>query len=84
MQSLRRRIDRLDRKLLTLLNERAGLAVKVGAEKRQQGLALHDPSREREVLRGVAAANAGPVPAAAVRKIFRLIMSSCRDLERHT
>ena len=77
----RTEIDELDRELLRLFNRRARLAMKVGALKRVAGLPCCDPERERAVLRDLQKANAGPLDAQAVNKLFRRIIRESRDME---
>ncbi len=77
----RTEIDELDRELLRLLNRRARLAIKVGALKRAAGLPCCDPERERAVLRDLRKANAGPLDARAIDKLFRRIIRESRDME---
>jgi chorismate mutase/prephenate dehydratase len=47
----RRRIDEIDRKLVTLLNERSQCAIEVGHLKRTDHLPLYQPDREVRCLR---------------------------------
>jgi chorismate mutase/prephenate dehydratase len=82
IQALRARIDEVDRRLVELLGERASLAQQVGALKEAEAAPVYRPEREAEVLRRVAAANTGPLPEAALRNIFREVISACRALER--
>ena len=56
----RRAIDALDREILERLNERARHAQAIGGLK--GGSAAYRPEREAQVLRGLHAANAGPLP----------------------
>lgn len=77
----RAEIDETDRELLRLLNRRARLAMKVGALKRAAGLPCCDPERERAVLRDLQKANAGPLDAGAITKLFRRIIRESRDME---
>ena len=81
LQSLRKRIDRLDLQLLRLLNQRAALAVRVGQIKRRHGQPVFDKRREAEVLRRLSRANPGPFPSAAIRRMFRDILRQSRKLE---
>jgi chorismate mutase/prephenate dehydratase len=81
LPALRREIDRLDRRLLGLLNQRARLAMRAGWIKRRQGLAVFDGEREERLLRRVAQANRGPLTAAAVRRIFTEILRQSRRVE---
>lgn len=77
----RAEIDETDRELLRLLNRRARLAMKVGALKREAGLPCCDPERERAVLKDLQMANAGPLDALAITKVFRRIIRESRDME---
>ncbi|MGA1732786.1 MAG: chorismate mutase, partial [Burkholderiaceae bacterium] len=51
LNKLRQAIDHVDQQLLTLLNERAGLAQEVGHLKQAEGSAVFRPEREAEVIR---------------------------------
>jgi len=77
---LRGAIDAVDAELLALLNRRAELVRKVGALK--DGKRVYRPEREAEILRRVAGAKGGALPAAAVAAVFREIISACRALEQ--
>ena len=79
---LRRQIDRVDRQLLRLLNERARLGLAVGRLKKRNGLKLFDPVRERDILARLAAVNAGPLSSVAVSAIYRQILQQTRRTER--
>ena len=73
-------IDALDREILARLNARAKHAQEIGALK--GGAGAYRPERETQVLRGLHAANAGPLPNEAVTGVFREVMSACRALEQ--
>ncbi len=78
---LRKTIDELDDRLLSLLNERARAARQIGLLKQKQGLEILDPDREAVVLDRIAAHNMGPLNDHQVRAIFSLIVSSCRKIQ---
>ena len=78
IQSIRKRIDALDRRLVRLLSARARLAQRVG---RLKAGAAYRPEREAQVLRGILAENRGPLPDAALARLFTEIISACRALE---
>ena len=83
LRRLRRRIDALDRRIVRLLNERAGLAREVGRTKAREGdQPVRDPEREREVLLRVTMANEGPTPQADLLAIYRRLFSVARQLEK--
>lgn len=78
LKPLRARIDALDRQLAALLSRRAQLARRIGALKQGQA---YRPEREAQVLRGILRENRGPIPGAALARLFVEIMSACRALE---
>ena len=79
LKILRESIDALDARLVKLLSERARLAQKVGHVK--QGGGVYRPEREAQVLRRVVKLNPGPLPDAALQRVYTEIMSACRALE---
>jgi chorismate mutase/prephenate dehydratase len=82
LRRLRRKIDALDRRLVTLLNERAELARDAGRAKDAIGRrAIRDAEREREVLLRVTMANTGPLAQADMLALYRRIMTATRALE---
>ena len=81
LEQLRKRIDRVDRKILVLLNERASVARRVGGLKRRQDLPIFDGKRESSILRRIARSNGGPLSSAAVREIFQAILRHNRRLQ---
>ncbi len=82
LKQIRNRIDALDQRLVKLLSARARLAQRIGKLKdlKEDG-AAYRPEREAQVLRGVIAANRGPLTDAALARLFAEIMSACRALE---
>lgn len=79
---LRAEIDDLDRRIVTLLNQRAELVRAVGHEKAAIGRrAIRDRDREREVLLRVSIHNEGPTPQADLLAIYRRLIASARALE---
>ena len=77
---LRNEIDRLDEEILARLSERARCAQRVG-EVKKGNAPFYRPEREAQVLRRLAELNPGPLPADAVKSVFREIMSVCLGLE---
>jgi chorismate mutase/prephenate dehydratase len=77
----RSRINNLDAQILTLLNQRGQAAVHIGEIKRQQDLPFYVPEREAEVIDRLVALNGGPLPAEAVRAVWREILSASLALE---
>lgn len=81
IEDWRAEIDAVDGELLRLLNVRATLAIRVGESKRSAGLSVLDGAREREVIERARRANAGPLDAAAVARLFRRIIDESRRAE---
>lgn len=81
VRRLRRQIDRLDLRIVRLLNERAALGLEVGAAKRASGRSIRDAARERAVIDRVTAANRGPLPESDLQTIYRELIASIRQLE---
>ena len=77
----RREIDDIDTELLRLLNQRARLALKVGALKQAAHLPFCDPERERTVLQRLQELNGGPLDERAVDKVFRRIIRESRRVQ---
>lgn len=84
LEQLRKRIDALDERIQTLLNERAALASQVAECKRdlEAETMFYRPEREAEVLRQVRERNSGPMPDDDMVRLFREIMSACLALEQ--
>ncbi len=76
---LRQRIDAIDDRILELASERARLAQAIGHLKNGSA---YRPEREAQVVRRLLAANPGPLPAEAVERLYRELMSACRALEQ--
>jgi chorismate mutase/prephenate dehydratase len=78
----RKAIDDLDQRIVALLNERAHHAQAIGRAKAEQAAEAFAPAREQQVFDRLRAANTGPLPDAALRAIYREVISACRALER--
>jgi chorismate mutase / prephenate dehydratase len=85
LRDLRARIDKLDQQILSLINERAGVAAEIGKAKAENGEEVFSPAREEEVIQNALAQNeknGGPLPQECVRAVFREIMSGSRALQK--
>jgi chorismate mutase-like protein len=83
LDDLRNDIDRVDEVLVRLLNERARVACEIGQLKKELGIEVYQPEREKQVLehvRGIAAE--GPLGADAIARLFERIIDEARRLER--
>src|ERR1041385_5940019 len=80
----RAKINTLDLGLLSLLNQRAALALKVGESKKDAGVHLCDHTREREVIERMCEANEGPLDDRAVVELFRAVIHESRRIQTGT
>ena len=79
LAKIRERIDEVDERIQSLINERARLAQQVGLSKGDLAAAVdyYRPEREAEVLRKIKARNEGPLRDEEMLRLFREIMSAC-------
>lgn len=78
----RKEINRLDSELLRIFNERASLALKIGEIKKERGIAVYDPEREKRIFETMSKANPGPLENEAIRRLFERVIDESRRLER--
>ncbi|MDP8985200.1 MAG: prephenate dehydratase [Pseudomonadota bacterium] len=79
LAGIRERIDSIDARIHSLLNERARFAQLVGISKSASGKAVdfYRPEREADVLRKALERNEGPLRDEEIARLFREIMSAC-------
>ncbi|MFT5424016.1 MAG: chorismate mutase/prephenate dehydratase [Phycisphaerales bacterium] len=82
LADFRKKIDTLDRKLVSMLNDRARLVVNVGHMKRDTNTPIYAPHREAQVLDRALGANHGPLPDRTIEGVYREIMSGSFALEQ--
>lgn len=78
----RTKIDELDRKLVSLLSERARAAVEIGKLKRNTSMPIYEPDRERIVFANVQEANPGPLPGRDLVRIYERIIDVMRNVQK--
>ena len=82
IQELRKKIDAIDARIVSLLNDRAEVSAAIGKEKLKNNQKFYSPHREKEVLDRVKAFNKGKIPPDALQAIYREIMSCSLALEK--
>lgn len=80
---LRQEIDAVDTQILELLHRRLELVFQVGEIKREHGVRVYDPERERQMLARLAEAARPPMNGETVRRIFERIIDEFRAQEKH-
>ncbi len=81
LSALRGEIDRIDRDIIRLLNQRGACAVEIGRLKRSNGFPVFDAAREKDLMQSLLAGNDGPVSDTAMKHIFSEVISACRALQ---
>jgi len=79
---LRKKIDKVDGRILKLLNERAGLTLAIGRAKSKKGTSVYVPDREKEIYRKLESNNKGPLSSDTLKAVYREIMSGSLALEK--
>jgi chorismate mutase/prephenate dehydratase len=75
-----RRLARLDRELVALVNERARVYQKAARLKRDNGQPVYEPAEESAAIDQALAHSKGPLEAAALRAVLRESISAARAL----
>jgi chorismate mutase len=78
MRRLREQVDRIDLKMLQLLQQRTKLSGRIGKMKRRHGAVIYVPERERELVARLVRLSRGRPSARAVAATYREILSSSR------
>lgn len=82
IDELRLEIDRLDNELLRIFNARATVALQIGEIKKEKGLPVYDPEREKRIFDKMRASNPGPLEDEAIIRLFERVIDESRRLER--
>ena len=80
LQNYRNEIDAIDDELVRLFGKRMDVAAKIADYKKEQGLPIHVPAREREKLVDVAA-KAGPEMANYTRVLYSMLFELSRSYQ---
>jgi chorismate mutase/prephenate dehydratase len=84
LESFRKKVDVLDRKLLDLLNQRSRVVLEIGKVKAKEHREIYVPAREKALLDALikkGKKNKGLFPEHAIRAVFREILSASRSLQ---
>lgn len=78
---LRRDIDKIDERILDLINKRLLLASEIGKIKAKQGDRMVDGARESALVKRLLSLNSGPLSKHALRHIFTEIIAAAREIQ---
>lgn len=82
LSPLRKKIDRLDVTILSLLNDRLRLVGQISKLKGRYALPHYDPTREKKIFERLRKRNSGPLTDEAIHRIFGELFSASRSLLR--
>ena len=82
LEECRQRIDELDLRILSLLNERTDVVEEIGRIKRLFSMPIYEPKREDQVYANVTGNNHGPLPPEAVKRVFERIIDEMRNVQK--
>ena len=81
LNTLRKKIDMLDRETVGNINKRAAYALEIGRLKVKANKSVYSPDREQGVYERVVSANKGPFADKSIRAVYREIMSGVLSLQ---
>jgi len=83
LNTIRKRIDVIDRTIVELIAERQSYMAEMGKYKRAHELPYYQPKREKEILKSKGElASARGVDAVLIKKIFLLIFKNSRRIQK--
>ena len=82
MEQLRKNIDKIDNKILELLNKRAKCVIKIGKIKQKEKANVEVPQREAELLGRLISINKGPMTNKMVLHVFQEIINTLKRLQK--
>jgi chorismate mutase / prephenate dehydratase len=83
IDEIRQKIDEVDQKLVSILDERANLAREIGKAKLTEGQQkFFDASRQKKVLENALKSSHGEFPQEALRNVMIEVMSGCLAREQ--
>lgn len=81
IDDLRDEIDKIDKKMVELLSQRAEIALEIGEEKNKEGREVTDREREKAVLDRVKKLNNGPFSDEQLERVYRTVMSEMKEIQ---
>lgn len=82
LDELRAKTDKIDVKLVTLLNRRFYYSLLIGRLKRRLGLSAYSPEREKEINRNISSANTDHIDNATLLRVYERLIDESRALQQ--
>lgn len=78
LSELRNEVDNLDGKLVKMLNDRTEFAIKIANVKKEMGLPIYTPERERDIMIKISNMNKGPLSDESLQRIYERLLDESR------
>ena len=82
LEDLRKKIDELDERIITLLNDRTKVALEIGKLKQAKDSEIYSPARESEIYQKIDSLTSSSLPKDSLKSIYKEIISASRALEK--
>ena len=82
LEQLRSDIDKIDLKILELINHRLDLGKEIGQIKQKRKVGVLDSSREKQVIEKILKNNKGPADEQILKYIFNVIMTATKNIQK--
>jgi len=82
LKDLRKEIDKIDSRIVELINKRGQESHKIGEIKKAKNQPIYSPDRESQIYTSIARRSKGPLTEESVKAVYREIMSACLSLEQ--
>src|SRR5664279_5704828 len=79
----RKKVDDVDIRLTSLLNERAAAVIEIGRLKRGSRMPIYEPDREREVIENVQQSSKGPLTERDLAQIYERLIDVMRSIQKN-
>lgn len=80
MRDMRKKLDKIDRKLIKLLKKRFAVCKKIGKYKKKNGLPVQDLKREKQIMNN--RAKKSGLSKDFVQKLFKLIFKESKKVQK--
>ena len=81
LEKLRADVDVIDKKLAAILDSRMEKSSAIGLLKKELGMDLHSPDREKYILNNITAVSLEFISSKSLKKIFRIIIDESLALQ---
>lgn len=82
LENLRKDVDGIDRELAVLLDRRTEKSVSIGKLKRELGMDLFSPEREKFIFDNILKKSIKHISPASLKKIFRVIIDESLSIQK--